>query len=467
MSGREDMIKKCESFLGTVGRPNEATRWYAARNGSYYADAAWCDMFITWAAYHSGNYEAVCHGKDYAYTVYHAQRFQQAGEWHTDTAGIQRGDIVFFDWDGTNSVGAIDHIGIVTDVNGRDVLTIEGNTSDRCARRVRDASTIVGYGRPKYEVATPPPGTTPRQTWEYTVVAGDTLSKLAQRFGVDVDDIAELNGIRNVNVIAIGQKLLIPGRPPAGTPTPPPPPPPPPVYAPPAFPAGLKPDSSSPSAKPLQKALKAAGYMAQSVTLADNYGPVTQTSVKKFHAANPSFGSATDGAIGPLGWAELHREAYGGTGTTPTPTPPPADDDEPAHDYRRVTFGGKTVNVRTKVMLEAAGVTSLSQGSYNAGGVAASAGTHDGGGVVDIPSSSTTLLKKLREVGFAAWIRTPAEGFSYHIHACAIGDREMSSVARNQVKSYFNGRNGLANNGPDSAPASVGRPYPAWAAKYR
>ncbi len=145
--------------------------------------------------------------------------------------------------------------------------------------------------------------------------------------------------------------------------------------------------------------------------------------------------------------------------------------DEPAHNYTRTTWSGRTINQRTKDMLNAvvarSGISiSLTQGSYNAGGVSASAGTHDGGGVVDISSTSNTLLRAMREVGFAAWIRTPAEGFDYHMHAVAIGDREMSASAKNQVTSYFNGRNGLANNGPDTAPSSVGRPYPAWAGKY-
>ncbi|MGW2206743.1 peptidoglycan-binding domain-containing protein [Streptomyces sp. NPDC001774] len=240
-------------------------------------------------------------------------------------------------------------------------------------------------------------------------------------------------------------------------------------YKPPPFPVGLHPGGTKPSAQALQRALKAAGYLASSVGLADAYGPATQAAVKKFHAANPAFGRSSDPAIGPLGWAELHREAY---------APKAAGSVEPVHDYRRVTYSGRTVNVRTRVMLEAAasiygGSFVVLQGSYNRGGVSASAGTHDGGGVVDIDALSMSsakrlkALKALRQVGFAAWLRTPAEGFGYHFHACAIGDREMASVARSQVRDYFNGRSGLASGTRDTASASVGRPWPAWANKYR
>jgi hypothetical protein len=222
--------------------------------------------------------------------------------------------------------------------------------------------------------------------------------------------------------------------------------------------------------------------MLKSIPEADNYGPNTEAGVAAFYRANPSLstGGGYDPIIGPKGWAELHREAYGGAKKPDvSPNPPvttPAPANEPAHDYRRVTYGGRTVNVRTKVMLDrarglmsSAGQFPLTQGSYSRG-VSASAGTHDGGGVVDIGTSGLNVnatLRALRQAGFAAWYRTPAEGFSYHIHACAIGDREMAPLARSQVSAYFSGRNGLANGRADSAPASVGRPYPSWAAKYR
>jgi len=94
------------------------------------------------------------------------------------------------------------------------------------------------------------------------------------------------------------------------------------------------------------------------------------------------------------------------------------------------------------------------QGSYNSG-VAASAGTHDGGGAVDVwgkgGSHVAAEVAALRKVGFAAWGRTPAQGpWGYHEHAIAIGDPELSSGARNQVTAYKNGRNGLASNGRDT-----------------
>lgn len=44
----------------------------------------------------------------------------------------------------------------------------------------------------------------------YTVVRGDTLTKIAQKYGTTVQKIAELNGIDKPNLIRVGQKLKIP-----------------------------------------------------------------------------------------------------------------------------------------------------------------------------------------------------------------------------------------------------------------
>ena len=43
----------------------------------------------------------------------------------------------------------------------------------------------------------------------YTVRRGDTLYSIASRFGKNINDIAKINGITNINYIYIGQKLRI------------------------------------------------------------------------------------------------------------------------------------------------------------------------------------------------------------------------------------------------------------------
>lgn len=145
----------------------------------------------------------------------------------------------------------------------------------------------------------------------------------------------------------------------------------------------------------------------------------------------------------------------------------------PPDDYERVQLGYATLNKRTLAMLdhaqrlyEANGGQvvnfrqAISQGSYNVGAVAASFGTHDGGGAVDISVRSVIdrsvldaeiapMILALRIAGFAAWLRNTGELYPnspIHIHAIAIGDAELSPAARDQIDGefgYLRGYNGL------------------------
>ncbi|MFI0795791.1 peptidoglycan-binding domain-containing protein [Micromonospora rubida] len=129
-----------------------------------------------------------------------------------------------------------------------------------------------------------------------------------------------------------------------------------------------------------------------------------------------------------------------------------------------VAFRGAQVNIRTRAMLlEAERLLgrqlTISQGSYSTSDPT-SAGTHDGGGVLDLSvdgmSSTlrTTVVRQLRQVGFAAWLRTPSQGnWPYHVHAVALGDTDQSAPAQHQAGDYYLGLNGLANRGADDGPA--------------
>lgn len=98
----------------------------------------------------------------------------------------------------------------------------------------------------------------------------------------------------------------------------------------------------------------------------------------------------------------------------------------------------------------------VSQGGFNTGGVAASAGTHDRA-AVDISASILTASERDqldhagRRVGFAGWIRTPAQGFPWHWHGVPVGG-DLSPAARAQVVQYYAGENGLAGHGADDGP---------------
>jgi len=63
---------------------------------------------------------------------------------------------------------------------------------------------------PKFDTppVQPPPGQTCRT--KITVKPGDTLAAIARKYGVTVWNLAKNNGIKNVNLIYVGQRLCIP-----------------------------------------------------------------------------------------------------------------------------------------------------------------------------------------------------------------------------------------------------------------
>lgn len=128
--------------------------------------------------------------------------------------------------------------------------------------------------------------------------------------------------------------------------------------------------------------------------------------------------------------------------------------------YDRTTIrDGKTLDMLTHYALLTVehrlgfrpGSLTVLQGSYNKGGVKASAGVHDGGGAVDLtPQDWQAKVHAMREVGFAAWHRPAIPGlWGEHVHAVLPGNKKLSPQARDQVTDYLRGRNGLADHAPD------------------
>jgi len=52
---------------------------------------------------------------------------------------------------------------------------------------------------------------TPAAAGTYTVKSGDTLSRIAAKYGTTVAKLVEINGIKNPNLIHVGQVLRLPG----------------------------------------------------------------------------------------------------------------------------------------------------------------------------------------------------------------------------------------------------------------
>jgi len=133
----------------------------------------------------------------------------------------------------------------------------------------------------------------------------------------------------------------------------------------------------------------------------------------------------------------------------------------------RTTWKGYTFTRRTARALRwvetraSVGPLQIAQGGFNKGGVAASSGTHDLDSV-DLRTKhlthhqKLTLLRKMRQAGFAAWLRPynwdGANG-GEHLHAIPAGyPKDISGGAQSQVLAYDAGRDGLRGNRVDANP---------------
>lgn len=115
----------------------------------------WCDLFNDWLFVKTFGEklgrEMLCQPEKSmgAGCLYSAQYYKDAGRFHRNAP--QPGDQIFFSY----SPGEYSHTGIVEEVTGDTVVTIEGNTSDSVGRRTYNIGnqSIAGYGTPKWQLA--------------------------------------------------------------------------------------------------------------------------------------------------------------------------------------------------------------------------------------------------------------------------------------------------------------------------
>lgn len=136
-----DIVSVAAKEIGYRETGNNMTKygaWYGT-NG-----ATWCHMFVSWCAAKAGIPSSVV--PKTASTSEGMAWFKSRGIFkYKGKYTPKRGDLVYF------KTGR-SHVGIVEKVTGSTLHTIEGNTSDRVARRTYPLSekTITGYGVPKY-----------------------------------------------------------------------------------------------------------------------------------------------------------------------------------------------------------------------------------------------------------------------------------------------------------------------------
>ncbi len=201
---------------------------------------------------------------------------------------------------------------------------------------------------------------------------------------------------------------------------------------------------AAPDVKRIQRALRRKGF---GVTVDGNFGAETFGAYAAWQRRPGSSGLGANGIPGPGSLREL-----GFTLTHPVTAPGP-----------RTPYSGVTLNARTIAMLKEAGrlrgcTYDVTKGSFT-GPDGSSAGTHAGGGAIDVSVSRGgcgtphAMVTALTKVGFAAWYRhTGSYVNNKHIHAIAISDLDMSTEsafpgvfdAREQIADWGQGKDGLS-----------------------
>ncbi|MBQ8003004.1 MAG: LysM peptidoglycan-binding domain-containing protein [Clostridia bacterium] len=204
----ERLIRVAEGEIG-VCEPegdDKYIKYYNKTGGmSFGMNVAWCAIFVTWCKAAAGIDKSVI--PHFASCDIGKAWFEKRGLFQKSRAyggeyEPKRGDIIFFSSGYTLDDST--HVGIVTSRSGNAVSTIEGNTSNKVARRSYSMASkyIIGYGTPAYIEAHD----------KYVVQKGDSLWKIASEVlgkGSRYTEIMALNNLERT-VIYPGEELYLP-----------------------------------------------------------------------------------------------------------------------------------------------------------------------------------------------------------------------------------------------------------------
>ena len=145
------IVLVAKAQIGNEGE-DKFWKWYGFEEHVH-----WCACYVSWCANECGYIDKGIIPK-FAVCTDGITWFKERNQWHDRGESYYPiiGDIIFFDWyeeDGSQD-GNSAHVGIVTrtDITNRNIYTIEGNTSNKCAERKYsfDDVQVMGYGSTKY-----------------------------------------------------------------------------------------------------------------------------------------------------------------------------------------------------------------------------------------------------------------------------------------------------------------------------
>ena len=189
-----------------------------------------CNVLSNCVGYACGRFNEIIGSMKYPYLNCNAENFIERAK----SAGLQvvnyptlGGIMVWQKGDTLSGNDGAGHVAVVERIDSADQIytsesgygrsafwnSIRKNTNGRwglgSGYSFRGCIINPAIGDVHYVEPTPTP--TPSGETIYVVVKGDTLSGIAKRYGTTYQKLAEYNGIKNPNIIYIGQKIIIPG----------------------------------------------------------------------------------------------------------------------------------------------------------------------------------------------------------------------------------------------------------------
>jgi len=144
---RDIVINKSKSYVKEekYPNPNIFTIWYFKNNLKH----AWCGAFIDYIFKHDLNCDWLDSCTNFAYVPTIVSWAKEKGYWNKDYIKAKKGDLVIYNWD-LNKKNNYSHVGIIDNIKGNIITSIEGNTSnnkykDNCVSiKKRNKKNVVG-----------------------------------------------------------------------------------------------------------------------------------------------------------------------------------------------------------------------------------------------------------------------------------------------------------------------------------
>lgn len=186
----------------------DVKNWYAPIAGTWVdtgeeGSTECVDLSKLWVMYKGGPEQAYGHGKDMAKGIADALK---DWEFITPDKPALPGDVA--SWGG-GFWGRWGHTAVVVSDEGSTLTVVQQNPKAAHIKSGVTKTGLVGYARKKSAVK---PTAAPSATGTtHTVVKGETVTKIAEKYGTTVDAIKKLNPGMDVNNILVGQKIVVKG----------------------------------------------------------------------------------------------------------------------------------------------------------------------------------------------------------------------------------------------------------------